>query len=98
MMSKNENNVKKLTPKFLATIYIIVIVLCVTLISFFIILLSSRMQKNIELKAKAEEVIEKYKTEAKEHNNKNDPDYAEAYFYGQNVYIPSDDIVFEFEP
>lgn len=98
MMSKNENNVKKLTPKFLATIYIIVIVLCVALISFFIILLSSRMQKNIELKAKAEEVIEKYKTEAKEHNNKNDPDYAEAYFYGQNVYIPSDDIVFEFEP
>lgn len=98
MMSENKENEKKITPKFITAIYIVVISLCAALIIFFTILLSTRVKKNIELKAKAEEVIEKYKTEAKEHNNKNDPDYAEAYFYGQNVYIPSDDIVFEFEP
>ncbi len=79
-------------------IYIGIIFACVAVIGFMVSFTCFRYQKNIQLKKQADEIVEKYKTEATQHNNKNDPDYAEIYFDDNVIYIPNEDVVIEYRP
>lgn len=89
---------KEVSPKFLKMIYIIIISFCLLIIITLSLLLILRVNKNNELKKQAEEIVERYRIEANEFNNKNDPDYAEIYFDGNVMYIPSEDIIIEYKP
>lgn len=57
-----------------------------------------QIQKNHSLKAKEAAIIEKYKDIAQQNNNIKDQDYADVYFEGNNVYIPYEDVILEYEP
>ncbi len=89
---------KRVTPKFLSFVYIGIMIFCGALLIVLIILTSLRLQKNAQLKAQAAEIVEKYNIEANQHNNKSDPDYAEVYFEGNVIYIPSEDVIIEYNP
>lgn len=89
---------KEVSPKFLKMIYIIIISFCLLIVITLSLLLILRVNKNNELKKQAEEIVERYRIEANEFNNKNDPDYAEIYFDGNVMYIPSEDIIIEYKP
>jgi hypothetical protein len=79
-------------------IYLGVIFGCVILIGFMVSFTCFNYQKNLELKKEADAIVEKYKTETNEHNNKNDPDYAEIYFDDKVIYIPNEDVIIEYQP
>lgn len=69
-----------------------------TLLAFSLtIVLLVFYKNNGSLKATEADVIEKYDKVAKDHENLVDPDYAAAYFDGNNVYIPSEDIIIEYQ-
>ncbi len=87
-----------LSPRTLKIIYLSVIVFCVVAIALMIIFMSISFNKNQQLKKEADAIVEKYKIEATDHNNKNDPDYAEVYFDDNVIYIPNDNIIIEFHP
>ncbi len=87
-----------LSPKTLKIIYLAVIIFCVAAIALMIIFMSISFNKNQQLKKEADAIVEKYKIEATDHNNKNDPDYAEVYFDDNVIYIPNDNIIIEFHP
>ncbi len=87
-----------LSPKTLKIIYFVVIIFCVVAIALMIIFMSISFNKNQRLKKEADAIVEKYKIEATDHNNKNDPDYAEVYFDDNVIYIPNDNIIIEFHP
>ncbi len=89
---------KKVTPKFMTIIYTAIIVFCVALVATLSVLTIVRLAKNAQLKAEAEAIVEKYNIEATQHNNKSDPDYAEVYFEGNIMYIPSENIIIEYQP
>lgn len=89
---------KKVTPRFMTTIYVVIIAFCVALISVLTVLVVLRVSKNAQLKAEADAIIEKYNIEATKHDNLTDPDYAEIYFDDGYVYIPSEDIIIEYQP
>ena len=57
-----------------------------------------QFQKNQILKAKEAEIVEKYKNVAQENNNIKDQDYADIYFEGNNIFIPYEDVIIEYEP
>ena len=42
--------------------------------------------------------MEKYKNVAQENNNIKDQDYADIYFEGNNIFIPYEDVIIEYEP
>ena len=89
---------QKATPRFLSILYIAIIIFCGVLLIVLVILTSLRLQKNAELKSQADAIVEKYNIEATQHNNKADPDYAEIYFDGNVMYIPSEDVIIEYRP
>ena len=103
-ISEEENKVrenvmtKKITPRFMTVIYTAIIVFCVGLVATLSILTIIRLNKNAQLKAEADAIVEKYNIEATQHNNKSDPDYAEVYFEGNVMYIPSENIIIEYQP
>ena len=98
--NEEEQNIlkRKASPKFMNTIYIIVIAFCSALLITMVILTSFRLQRNAQLKEEVNAIIEKYNIEANEHNNKSDPDYAEVYFDGNIIYIPTEDVIIEYNP
>ncbi len=79
-------------------IYIAVMGFCIILLAVMVILSAQQIQKNQILKAKEAEIIEKYKNVAQENNNIKDQDYADIYFEGNNIFIPYEDVIIEYEP
>lgn len=79
-------------------IYIAVMGFCIILLAVMVILSAQQIQKNQILKAKETEIVEKYKNVAQENNNIKDQDYADIYFEGNNIFIPYEDVIIEYEP
>ena len=79
-------------------IYIAVMGFCIILLAVMVILSAQQIQKNQILKAKEAEILEKYKNVAQENNNIKDQDYADIYFEGNNIFIPYEDVIIEYEP
>lgn len=97
--SKKENVMKrKITPKFLTGVYIALIAFMVTLIALIATYTIIKVKHYNDLKAQAEEIKEKYNIEAQKKNNMNDSDYADIYFEGNTIYIPSEDVIVEYKP
>lgn len=71
---------------------------CIILLAVMVILSAQQIQKNQILKAKETEIVEKYKNVAQENNNIKDQDYADIYFEGNNIFIPYEDVIIEYEP
>mgnify|MGYP001772376505 FL=1 len=71
---------------------------CIILLAVMVILSAQQIQKNQILKAKEAEIVEKYKNVAQENNNIKDQDYADIYFEGNNIFIPYEDVIIEYEP
>lgn len=86
------------SSKTMSIIYIVGMVLCVVLVVTLVLISAKRIQQNKELKKKEQEIVEKYQELAKENENLKDEDYAQVYFDGENLYIPSKDIVIEYQP
>lgn len=86
------------SSKGLSVLYIIIMAFCSVLLVALVILSSYKIQQNRELKAKEQAIIEKYQDLAKENENLKDEDYARIYFEGENLYIPSKDIIIEYRP
>lgn len=79
-------------------IYIAVMGFCIILLAVMVIFSAQQIQKNQILKAKEAEIVEKYKNVAQENNNIKDQDYADIYFEGNNIFIPYEDVIIEYEP
>ena len=79
-------------------IYIAVMGFCIILLAVMVILSAQQIQKNQILKAKEAEIVENYKNVAQENNNIKDQDYADIYFEGNNIFIPYEDVIIEYEP
>ena len=79
-------------------LYIAVMGFCIILLAVMVILSAQQIQKNQILKAKEAEIVEKYKNVAQENNNIKDQDYADIYFEGNNIFIPYEDVIIEYEP
>lgn len=86
------------SSKTMSIIYIVGMVLCVVLVVTLVLISAKRIQQNKALKEKEQEIVEKYQELAKENENLKDEDYAQVYFDGENLYIPSKDIVIEYQP
>lgn len=82
----------------MSIIYIAVMGFCIILLAVMVILSAQQIQKNQILKAKEAEIVEKYKNVAQENNNIKDQDYADIYFEGNNIFIPYEDVIIEYEP
>ena len=79
-------------------IYIAVMGFCIILLAVMVILSAQQIQKNQILKAKEAEIVDQYKNVAQENNNIKDQDYADIYFEGNNIFIPYEDVIIEYEP
>lgn len=97
-MIKKTEGTNHSTKKARSIIYISVRIFCVVLLAVMVIFSSYQIQKNHSLKAKEAEIIEKYKGLAQENNNIKDQDYADVYFEGNNIFIPYEDVIIEYEP
>lgn len=91
-----EHNPK--SSKTMSIVYIVVIMLCVVILAVMIAFSGMQISKNAALKLKENEIIQKYEDLAKQSENFKDEDYAQIYFDDQNIYIPSKDIIIEFQP
>ena len=89
---------KAVNKKFITIIYVSLITFCVSLLTLLLVFTIIRVCKNAQLKKEADAIVERYRTEASQHNNKKDPDYAEIFFDNNVVYIPNEDIVMECHP
>lgn len=88
---------KALSVKAQKTILLSTSIAFATIVAILSIAFVIIYNNNISLKYKENQVIDQYNKVAKEHENLVDPDYASVYFDGNNVYIPSDDIVIEYK-
>ena len=88
---------KALSVKAQKTLLLSTSILFATIVAVLGIALVVNYCNNVSLKAKEAAVIDQYNKVAKEHENLVDPDYASIYFDGNNVYIPSDDIIIEYK-
>lgn len=95
-VEKQEHQPK--SSKTMSIIYISVIFACVALLCIFIILSSLKISEYRSLKARENEIVQKYEELAKDHENFKNEDYAEAYYDNENIYIPSKDIIIEYHP
>ena len=96
---KSENTQRKgLSKKTMILIYSLVIAFCVTLLIVMMVLTFFAMQRNKELKAQEAKVVEHYNELAQKEENLADPDYAGVYFDGNVIYIPSEDVIIEYQP
>ena len=92
LLPKKGLSVKAQKTILLSTSIALATIVAVLGIAFVII-----YKNSISLKSREAQVIDQYNKVAKEHENLVDPDYASVYFDGNNVYIPSDDIVIEYK-
>jgi cell division protein FtsL len=96
MAEKTIKTKKPIPPQTMSIVYIVIIVCCVVLLITLIVLAGLKVKENQELKAKEEAIVEQYNNLANENENLSDPDYAEVYFDGGKIYIPSQDIIIEY--
>ena len=97
-MRKKKQGSSYSNKKTRSIIYIAVMGFCIILLAVMVILSAQQIQKNQILKAKEAEIVEKYKNVAQENNNIKDQDYADIYFEGNNIFIPYEDGIIEYEP
>ena len=97
-MGKKKQGSSYSNKKTRSIIYIAVMGFCIILLAVMVILSAQQIQKNQILKAKEAEIVEKYKNVAQENNNIKDQDYADIYFEGNNIFIPYEDVIIEYEP
>lgn len=97
-MRKKKQGSSYSNKKTRSIIYIAVMGFCIILLAVMVILSAQQIQKNRILKAKEAEIVEKYKNVAQENNNIKDQDYADIYFEGNNIFIPYEDVIIEYEP
>lgn len=97
-MRKKKQGSSYSNKKTRSIIYIAVMGFCIILLAVMVILSAQQIQKNQILKAKESEIVEKYKNVAQENNNIKDQDYADIYFEGNNIFIPYEDVIIEYEP
>lgn len=97
-MRKKKQGNSYSNKKTRSIIYIAVMGFCIILLAVMVILSAQQIQKNQILKAKEAEIVEKYKNVAQENNNIKDQDYADIYFEGNNIFIPYEDVIIEYEP
>ena len=95
---KEYNSKNTRSSKGLSILYISVMVFCSIVLLVLVILSAYKLKENKELKAKEAAIVEKYKDLAKENENIKDEDYARIYLEGENLYIPSKDIIIEYRP
>ncbi len=96
-MRKKKQGSSYSNKKTRSIIYIAVMGFCIILLAVMVILSAQQIQKNQILKAKEAEIVEKYKNVAQENNNIKDQDYADIYFEGNNIFIPYEDVIIEYE-
>lgn len=97
-MRKKKQGSSYSNKKTRSIIYIAVMGFCIILLAVMVILSAQQIQKNQILKAKEAEIVEKYKNVAQENNSIKDQDYADIYFEGNNIFIPYEDVIIEYEP
>lgn len=97
-MRKKKQGSSYSNKKTRSIIYIAVMGFCIILLAVMVILSAQQIQKNQILKTKEAEIVEKYKNVAQENNNIKDQDYADIYFEGNNIFIPYEDVIIEYEP
>lgn len=97
-MAETKKQSRTASNKPRAVLYILVIIFCIVLLAVRVILSAYQIQKNQSLRAKEAAIVEKYKDVAQENNNIKDKDYADVYFDGNNIYIPYEDVILEYEP
>lgn len=97
-MRKKKQGSSYSNKKTRSIIYIAVMGFCIILLAVRVIISAQQIQKNQILKAKEAEIVEKYKNVAQENNNIKDQDYADIYFEGNNIFIPYEDVIIEYEP
>ena len=97
-MRKKKQGSSSSNKRTRSIIYIAVMGFCIILLAVMVILSAQQIQKNQILKAKEAEIVEKYKNVAQENNNIKDQDYADIYFEGNNIFIPYEDVIIEYEP
>ena len=97
-MRKKKQGSSYSNKKTRSIIYIAVMGFCIILLAVMVILSAQQIQKNQILEAKEAEIVEKYKNVAQENNNIKDQDYADIYFEGNNIFIPYEDVIIEYEP
>lgn len=97
-MRKKKQGSSYSNKKTRSIIYIAIMGFCIILLAVMVILSAQQIQKNQILKAKEAEIVEKYKHVAQENNNIKDQDYADIYFEGNNIFIPYEDVIIEYEP
>jgi cytoskeletal protein RodZ len=90
---KIKNNDKS---KKLSILYIVLMSICTALLITLIVFEAIQIQKNQQLKSEEASVVEEYNNLVTENDNLSDPDYAQIYFDGNNIYIPSHDVIIEF--
>ena len=96
-MEKEEKQ-KKDNRKFLSALYVGIIMVCSIVFVTLIILSAMKIEENKRLTLREQEIIDQYQDLAKENENIKNEDYAKVYFDGENMYIPSKDIVIEYQP
>lgn len=97
-MRKKKQGSSYSNKKTRSIIYIAVMGFCIILLAVRVIISAQQIQKNQILKAKEAEIVEKYRNVAQENNNIKDQDYADIYFEGNNIFIPYEDVIIEYEP
>lgn len=95
MKTKNES--KQTNPTLQKRIYLIITGIFMITAVVFVIIFITMYNRNVALKAQETQVIEKYNDIAKKHENLVDQDYASVYFDGNNVYIPSENIIIKYQ-
>lgn len=93
---KVEHNPK--SSKNMSIVYLTIILICVAILAVMVTFAGIQIQQNTALKKKEAEIIQKYEDLAKQNENFKNEDYAQIYFDDQNIYIPSKDIIIEFQP
>lgn len=86
------------SKKTRSIVYFSIILFSAVILVIRAVLSVYQIQKNQSLKEKEAAIIEKYKDIAQQNNNIKDQDYADVYFEGNNVYIPYEDVILEYEP
>lgn len=92
---KNKENKSK---NIMSIIYIAIICLCTITLITLVVISGTKIQENKRLEAKEAEIVKEYEELAKQNENIKNEDYAKVYFDGENMYIPSKNIIIEYEP
>lgn len=97
--SKQEKPKKKIiSRKGMTAIYISVIAVSVVAIVTLFFVTLGQMKENARKKEELLELQKQFEEIATRHENLNDEDYAELYFKGDTIYIPSDRIIIQYQP